>query len=86
VIWKERAFARSFLFDNSTLHTDPKFRVIYAKPTNHKAGSMKPLKISALGMILGVFLLSGCETTSAALDGVGGVFIGAGQDVRSVAR
>ncbi|MGL4414674.1 hypothetical protein [Roseinatronobacter monicus] len=47
---------------------------------------MKPLKISALGMILGVFLLSGCETTSAALDGVGGVFIGAGQDVRSVAR
>ena len=43
---------------------------------------MKPLRTTALGMILGVFLLSGCETTSAALDGVGGVFVGAGQDVR----
>jgi predicted small secreted protein len=47
---------------------------------------MKPLKTSALGVILGVFLLSGCETTSAALDGVGGVFVGAGQDVRSLGR
>ncbi|PZX42118.1 hypothetical protein LY56_02107 [Roseinatronobacter thiooxidans] len=39
-------------------------------------------KSSVFGMILGAFLLTGCETTSAALDGVGGVFVGAGQDVR----
>lgn len=31
-------------------------------------------------------LLAGCSTTSAALDGVGGVFTGAGQDVRSLNR
>jgi len=30
--------------------------------------------------------LAACETTSAALDGVGGVFIGASDDVRSLAR
>ncbi|MBB4206696.1 hypothetical protein [Roseinatronobacter bogoriensis] len=47
---------------------------------------MKPLKTPLLGMILGVFLIAGCETTSAALDGVGGVFVGAGQDVRSLSR
>ena len=47
---------------------------------------MKPSKIPLLGIFLFVFLISGCETTSAALDGVGGVFVGAGQDVRSLGR
>ena len=37
-------------------------------------------------MMLAATTLSACETTSAALDGVGGVFLGAGQDVRSLAR
>jgi predicted small secreted protein len=46
---------------------------------------MKLTKSSLLAALLGVTLLSGCQTASAALDGVGGVFIGAGQDVRSVA-
>jgi predicted small secreted protein len=35
-------------------------------------------------MALSVLVLAGCETTSAALDGVGGVFVGAGNDVRSL--
>ncbi|MCC5965673.1 MAG: hypothetical protein JJU24_06005 [Natronohydrobacter sp.] len=39
-----------------------------------------------LALILAASLLAGCETTSAALDGVGGVFAGAGQDVRSLNR
>lgn len=43
-------------------------------------------KPTALAVSLSVFLLGGCETTSAALDGVGGVFVGAGQDVRRLAR
>ena len=43
---------------------------------------MTHCKYSVFGFILGALLLSGCETTSAALDGVGGVFVGAGQDVR----
>ncbi len=29
-------------------------------------------------------LAGGCATTSAVVDGVGGVFIGAGEDIRSV--
>ncbi|MBN2759829.1 MAG: hypothetical protein JXQ79_04960 [Rhodobacteraceae bacterium] len=37
-------------------------------------------------LLLATSLLAGCETTSAALDGVGGVFIGASDDVRSLAR
>jgi len=41
---------------------------------------------STLALLLAVTLLAGCETTSAALDGVGGVFIGASDDVRSLAR
>lgn len=41
---------------------------------------------SLLTAILGALLLSGCATTSAVMDGVGGVFIGAGQDIRSVGR
>ena len=39
-----------------------------------------------LALMLAVSLLSACETTSAALDGVGGVFAGASQDVRSLNR
>ena len=39
-----------------------------------------------LAAMLASATLAGCETTSAALDGVGGVFLGAGQDVRSLAR
>lgn len=39
-----------------------------------------------LAVVLASIALAGCETTSAALDGVGGVFLGAGQDVRSLAR
>ncbi|MGP9789772.1 hypothetical protein [Roseinatronobacter sp. NSM] len=34
--------------------------------------------------LLGVVLLAGCETTSAVFDGIGGVFMGAGHDVRRV--
>ena len=39
-----------------------------------------------LSLSFAVLVLAGCETTSAALDGVGGVFVGAGQDVRRLAR
>lgn len=39
-----------------------------------------------LALTLVASLLAGCETTSAALDGVGGVFSGASQDVRSLNR
>lgn len=39
-----------------------------------------------LALSLAVGLLAACETTSAALDGVGGVFSGASQDVRSLNR
>ena len=35
---------------------------------------------------LTAFMLAGCATTSAALEGVGGVFTGAGEDVRRLAR
>lgn len=45
---------------------------------------MTRTKTTFLAALLGVLALSGCATTSAALDGVGGVFIGAGQDIRSV--
>lgn len=37
-------------------------------------------------LLLSLPLLSGCETTAAALDGVGGVFSGASQDVRGMRR
>ena len=47
---------------------------------------MKLLKPAAVTLVLATLALGGCETTSAALDGVGGVFVGAGQDVRSLAR
>ncbi|WFE75591.1 hypothetical protein [Roseinatronobacter sp. S2] len=35
-----------------------------------------------MAVVLGAVLLTGCETTSAVFDGVGGVFMGAGHDVR----
>ncbi|MDD7969549.1 hypothetical protein [Roseinatronobacter alkalisoli] len=41
-------------------------------------------KTALIGALMGAIMLTGCETTSAALDGVGGVFMGAGQDVRRV--
>ncbi len=37
-------------------------------------------------LIFAGLLLGACETTSAALDGVGGVFVGAGEDVRRLSR
>ncbi|MGY6548046.1 MAG: hypothetical protein ACXIU7_03450 [Roseinatronobacter sp.] len=37
-------------------------------------------------LLAATLLLAACATTSAALDGVGGVFIGAGEDVRSLNR
>lgn len=40
----------------------------------------------SLTLVLSVGLLQGCATTSAALDGVGGVFIGASDDVRALGR
>ncbi|MCL1627783.1 MULTISPECIES: hypothetical protein [Roseinatronobacter] len=40
----------------------------------------------AYALIFATSLLAGCETTSAALDGVGGVFMGASEDVRSIGR
>ncbi|MCC5991690.1 MAG: hypothetical protein JJT99_04120 [Rhodobacteraceae bacterium] len=41
-------------------------------------------KSALIGALLGAIMLSGCETTSAVFDGVGGVFMGAGQDVRRI--
>lgn len=40
----------------------------------------------ACAALCAAVLLAGCETTSAALDGVGGVFAGASDDVRSLNR
>jgi hypothetical protein len=45
---------------------------------------MTPKRTHLFAALLGLWALAGCETTSAALDGVGGVFIGAGQDIRRV--
>lgn len=39
-----------------------------------------------LVLLVAASLLAACETTSAALDGVGGVFAGASQDMRSLNR
>ena len=47
---------------------------------------MKLWKPAAVTLMLATLALGGCETTSAALDGVGGVFMGAGQDVRRIGR
>ncbi len=47
---------------------------------------MKLTRTPLIAAFLGAMALAGCQTTSAALDGVGGVFIGAGQDVQSVSR
>ncbi len=47
---------------------------------------MKTGKAALIGALLGGMVLTGCETTSAVFDGVGGVFMGAGQDVRRLAR
>ena len=41
-------------------------------------------RIAMIAAIVGVMALGGCETTSAVFDGIGGVFMGAGQDVRSL--
>jgi predicted small secreted protein len=41
-------------------------------------------RATVLAALLGVMVLGGCNTVSAMFDGVGGVFMGAGQDVRSV--
>lgn len=34
--------------------------------------------------LLGLLVLAGCETAASAFEGVGGVFEGAGQDIRRV--
>ena len=39
-----------------------------------------------LALIVAASVLASCETTSAALDGIGGVFTGASHDVRSLNR
>lgn len=39
-----------------------------------------------IALTVAVSLLAACETTSAALEGVGGVFTGASHDVRSLNR
>ncbi len=39
-----------------------------------------------LALIVAASLLAACSTTSAALDGIGGVFHGASDDVRSLGR
>lgn len=39
-----------------------------------------------LALTFAASVLAACETTSAALDGIGGVFSGASQDVRSLNR
>lgn len=41
-------------------------------------------KSTILALVLGAFVLTGCETTSAVFDGIGGVFMGAGHDVRRI--
>ena len=41
---------------------------------------------STFASLLALNLLAACATTSAALDGVGGVFAGASDDVRSLNR
>ena len=45
---------------------------------------MTGTKAAVFAALLGVMGLAGCETTSAIFDGVGGVFMGAGQDIRSL--
>jgi predicted small secreted protein len=45
---------------------------------------MTGTRMTVLAALLGAMVLSGCNTVSALFDGVGGVFMGAGQDVRSV--
>jgi predicted small secreted protein len=41
-------------------------------------------KKTVIAALLGLMVLAGCETTAAAVEGVGGVFNGAGQDIRRV--
>lgn len=43
-------------------------------------------KIFALGAIIAVMSLAGCATSSAVVDGVGGLFVGVGEDIRSIAQ
>jgi predicted small secreted protein len=43
-------------------------------------------KLSLILVFMGTMALAGCSTTSAVFDGVGGVFMGAGEDIRSLAR
>lgn len=47
---------------------------------------MRQQRSALIGALLGVMMLTACETTSAVFDGIGGVFMGAGQDVRSLSR
>lgn len=54
------------------------------KNTHHEVSRMTGRKSALIGALLGAIMLSGCETTSAVFDGVGGVFMGAGQDVRRI--
>jgi hypothetical protein len=41
-------------------------------------------KQTVIAALLGLLFLAGCETSAAAFEGVGGVFAGAGQDIRRV--
>jgi hypothetical protein len=54
------------------------------KPHQNGKTGMTFWKSPLCAVALSVLALTGCETTSAVFDGVGGVFIGAGNDVRSI--
>ncbi|MFN4058931.1 MAG: hypothetical protein ACK4HW_12245 [Roseinatronobacter sp.] len=43
-------------------------------------------RVFVLSAALVILTLAGCATSSAVVDGVGGLFIGAGEDIRSIAR
>ena len=39
-----------------------------------------------LGALMALMTLAGCATSSAVVDGIGGVFVGVGEDIRSIAQ
>ncbi|MCC5989690.1 MAG: hypothetical protein JJT95_18635 [Pararhodobacter sp.] len=47
---------------------------------------MKSSKIALLGAAIIVLILPGCETVTAVTDGIGGVFHGLSDDMRSMRR
>ncbi len=47
---------------------------------------MQKARIAVIAVALSALSISGCATTEAALTGVGGIFQGAGEDVRRLGR